>query len=226
MALRTGHGSGTGSPRVEVLPADEQPRGVPAPSIDPTALQAEPPVRHSGRIADRQRAAELGRKGGLARAAKAIQLRALTSLGLRGATPEILAPYLDDAFEFASSEVDREARECGGGVCPQNAAALVHQAALAMAGSRAAYATGDTALGAKLGIEVRQNLLAARELTVREAQSRPKVPQAYPWLTAAPAKPEAPTPTERPLPEPVRAPRDLVVSESTTAAEPEPEVEP
>jgi len=178
--------------RVETLQADEQARGIPAPSIDPAALQAEPTIRHSGRIADRKRAIELGGKGGRARAANALQLRALTGLGLRGATPAALAPYLDDANQFAASEVSRLARECGGGTCPQNACALVQQAALALAGSRAAYAQGDTSLGAKLGVEVRQNLLGARELTVREAQSRPKTPQAYPWLSAEPpATPEA-----------------------------------
>lgn len=173
MTLRTGHGNGAGSPRIEVLPVDEQPAGVPAPSGAALPLQAAPARRSNGQLADSQAASELGRRGGLARAAKATQLRALTGLGLRGATPTILAPYLDDANQFAEAEVERLARECGGGVCPQNAAALVQQAALAMAGSRAAYAIGDTVTGAKLGVEVRQNLLGARELTVREAQRRP-----------------------------------------------------
>jgi hypothetical protein len=102
-------------------------------------------------------------------------------LGLRGATPALLAPYLEDANQFAASEVERLAREDGGGVCPQNAGVLVQQAALAMAGSRAAYATGDTVTGARLGVEVRQNLLAARELTVLEAKSRPQKPASR-WL--------------------------------------------
>jgi len=148
--------------------------GVPAPGASVASLQPEALKRVNGRIADRLTASELGRRGGRARAAKALQLRALAGLGLRGATPEALAPYLDDANQFAESEVARLARECGGGTCPQNAAALVQQAALAMAGSRGAYAAGDTALGAKLGVEVRQNLLAARELTVLEAKARPR----------------------------------------------------
>jgi hypothetical protein len=176
MALRTGHGNGAGVPRIEVLPADEQPMGIPAPSepvVPPVAAEAG---RSNGRIADRQLAVELGRRGGQARAAKAAELKALTGLGLLGATPEVLLPYLDAATEFASSEVERLARECGGGVCPQNAAALVLAAARAMAGSCAAYAAGDLALGAKLGAEMRQNLLGARELTVREAQARPPSP--------------------------------------------------
>jgi hypothetical protein len=116
----------------------------------------------------------MGRQGGLARAAKAKQVRALTGLGIIGATPEWLRPYADDADQFCKAEVDRLARECGGGTCPQNAAILVQQAALAMAGSRAAYASGDVAGGAKLGVEVRQNLLAAREITVLEAKARPQ----------------------------------------------------
>ncbi|HKO53286.1 MAG TPA: hypothetical protein VJV79_36505, partial [Polyangiaceae bacterium] len=172
--LRRGHGKGAGSQHIEVLPFDEQPIGVPAPTKQTQSAEAGRLGRANGRIADRSLASELGRRGGLARAAKACQLRALTGLGLRGATPEALRPYLEDANQFAESEVERLARECGGGVCPQNAAALVQQAALAMAGSRAAYAEGDAAAGAKLGVEVRQNLLGARELTVLEAKSRPK----------------------------------------------------
>lgn len=173
MTLRAGHGNGAGVPRVEVLPADEQPVGVPAPGGPAPSL---PPVarRRDGRLADKQAASELGRRGGLARAAKAREMRALRGLGLMGASPAILLPYLDAALEFATAEVERLARECGGGVCPQNAAALVLAAARAMAGSCAAYAAGDLALGAKLGVEIRQHLLGARELTVREAQTRPK----------------------------------------------------
>ena len=175
MALRAGHEERTGAPlRVETLAADEQPIGIPAPSEPAPPPEAAGKGRSNGKIADRSLAIELGRRGGQARAAKAAELKALTGLGLLGATPDVLRPYLDAANEFASSEVERLARECGGGVCPQNAAALVLAAARAMAGSCAAYATGELALGAKLGAEMRQNLLGARELTVREAQSRPK----------------------------------------------------
>jgi hypothetical protein len=84
----------------------------------------------------------------------------------------MLGPYLDAAMEFAEHEVARLARECGGGVCPPNAAALVLAAARAMAASSAAYATGDLALGSRIGAEIRSHLLGARELTVREAETR------------------------------------------------------
>ncbi|MEI9940504.1 MAG: hypothetical protein WDO69_25090 [Pseudomonadota bacterium] len=171
--IRSGHGTGAGTPHVEVQPLSEQAVGVPAAAGPAKPLEPEGGRSSNGRIADRELATELARRGGLARAAKAAQLRALIGLGLLGALPEVLRPYLDAANEFADAEVERLARECGGGVCPQNAAALVQQAALAMAGSRAAYAQGDLATGAKLGVEVRQNLLGARELTVLEAKSRP-----------------------------------------------------
>jgi len=174
--IRSGHGNGAGLPRVEVCPADEQPVGVPAPAAIQAPPQASALGRSSGRITDRSLASELGRLGGLARAAKAKQLRALTGLGLLGATPESLKPFLEAANQFAEAEVERLARECGGGVCPQNAAALVQSAALAMAGSREAYSRGDALGGARLGAEVRSNLLGARELTVLEAKSRKQNP--------------------------------------------------
>lgn len=163
---------GNGAPRIETLQADEQSAGVPAPGASVASLQAPTLKRSTGRITDSQTAAELGRRGGLARAAKAKQLRALSGLGLLGATPESLKPFLEAANQFAAAEVERLARECGAGVCPQNAAALVQSAALAMAGSREAYSRGDTTTGSRLGVEVRQNLLGARELTVLEARGR------------------------------------------------------
>ncbi len=181
MTLRHTHGS----VRVETLQANEQRVGVAAPTRPAESPSPEMRREANGRFADAHIASQLGRLGGLARAAKAKQVRALTGLGIVGATPEWLRPYADDADQFCKAEVDRLARECGGGTCPQNAAILVQQAALAMAGSRAAYASGDVAAGAKLGVEVRQNLLAARELTVLEAKSRPQHPASR-WLISAP----------------------------------------
>lgn len=172
MPIRKGHGNGRGTPRVEVLPADEQPLGIGAPAREPAPPEPAGVRDSSGRITDRQYARELARRGGLARAAKAKQLRALSGLGLRGALPESLRPFLDDAEQFAVAEVARLANDCGGGTCPPNASALVQQAALAMAGSRAAYASGDVVTGSRLGAEVRSCLLGARELTVREAETR------------------------------------------------------
>jgi len=175
--------------RVETLQADEQQEGLAVPvavaSGASQPLEAVTINRSSGRVADRLAAAELGRRGGQARALKATQLRVLEGLGLRGATPASLSPYLDDANQFAAAEVTRLARECGNGVCPQNACALVQQAALAMAASRAAYAAGEALAGAKLGVEVRQNLLGARELTVLEAKAARPIDPTARWIRPA-----------------------------------------
>ncbi len=174
MTLRTGHGTGAGVPRVEVLPPDEQPVGVPAPSGESVPAEPAGTRRANGTLADRSLARELGARGGRKRAERAAQLRALRGLGRHGEPPAALRPYLADADAYAASEVARLARDCGGGVCPPNASALVQQAALAMAGSRAAYASGDVVTGARLGAEVRSCLLGARELAVREAETRAK----------------------------------------------------
>jgi hypothetical protein len=76
MALRTGHGNGRGQPRVEVRPVDE----LPAPVAAPLAAPAQPVRRrHDGKLADAESAAELGRRGG---EAKARRVRLVDSLGL------------------------------------------------------------------------------------------------------------------------------------------------
>lgn len=172
MALRTGHGRGAGSPRVEVLPPDELPAGVPAPAGEP--LPPPPAVERtaSGRVVAGEGARELARRGGLAKAAKAKQLRSLEGLGIRGAAPEWLAPYLSDALEFVAHELARLAQTVGGGTCGASPASMVQTAALQQAASRAAFASGDLKLGSKLGNDARQNLLAAHELCAREAVAR------------------------------------------------------
>lgn len=87
MALRTGHGNGAGVPRIEVLPPDELPRGLPA-TASGTSPAAPPAERGpAGRLVAGQAARELARRGGFAKAAKERQLRALQGVGLRG-TPE------------------------------------------------------------------------------------------------------------------------------------------
>jgi hypothetical protein len=121
-----------------------------------------------------QGARELARKGGFAKAAKARQLRALEGLGIRGATPDWLAPYLTDALAFAANEVERLATHVGGGTCGAAPSSMVQTAALQQAASRAAFARGELKLGSQLGNDSRQNLLAAHELCAKEATARPK----------------------------------------------------
>lgn len=183
--LRISHGSGASSAlvRVEVCPADELPAGVPAAQDGhPAPLPTAGPRRQGGQRTRFN--AETARAAGRASAAKRAELAALRNLGLRDAEPAALAPYLADARAFSVAERARLARSVGGGVCEGSAALLVDAGALATAASRAAYAAGDAALGARLSAEARSNLLGAHELCAREAKARACTPGARPeWET-------------------------------------------
>lgn len=187
MALRNGHGNGAGAPRIEVLPPDELPRGTPAPASAPEPAPVPAERGPSGRLVAGQAARELARRGGIAKAAKARELRALHGLGLRG-TPDVLAPYLADAMAFAAREVQRLAENVGGGVCGAAASSMVQTAALQLAGSRAAFEQGDLKLGSQLGNDSRQNLLAAHEIAAREAEARLRKGKMGPGARFAPLK--------------------------------------
>jgi hypothetical protein len=167
---------------VEVLPPDELPAGVPADaSGEPAPLAAAVARTPDGRLAGRAAAAELGRRGALARQAKAQRVRILEALGLRCAPSEDMAHYLEDADQFAKLEVERLAQTVGGGHCGAAPASMVQSAALALAGSRFLYATcqpDKLAQAARLAESSRQNLLAAHELCAREAVARADAPGA------------------------------------------------
>jgi hypothetical protein len=75
MALRSGHGTGAGQPHVEVLPPDELPQPVAAPTDELSGVTR----RKGGQVADSQSAAALGRKGGLV---KAKRVRLARGLGI------------------------------------------------------------------------------------------------------------------------------------------------
>jgi hypothetical protein len=192
MALRSSHGTGAASAiaRVEVLPPDELPNGVRVADA-PVAPEAPTPgalparrQRPRGRPFTRETALAAAAKGNAALRAKREALQLIAGLGLRGAQPEALAPFLADARAFSQAERARLARTVGGGVCEGSAALLVDAAALATAASRAAYAAGDPALGARLSAEARSNLLGAFELCAREGKARASAPGAVPeWET-------------------------------------------
>ena len=178
MALRSGHGTGAGVPRVEVLPPDELPAGVPAPLADDVT-----PVRRrqDGKIADAESAKALGRRGG---EAKARRVRLVDSLGLKKiADAATFKPYRDAAEEFVSHHLGELAKSSGGLVGP-GPSTMVASAGLQLAASRWAFDRGaaenDAAfikLGSALANDSRQNLLAAYELAVREATARAAQPK-------------------------------------------------
>jgi hypothetical protein len=102
-------------------------------------------------------------------------VKALDALGLRKVPRQEFLIYLDDANEFAEHERARIAAEVGGGQCGAGPSTMVQSAALALAGSRFLYASGDPgqlALAAKLANESRQHLLAAHTLAALEAKAR------------------------------------------------------
>jgi hypothetical protein len=172
VALRSGHGNGRGMPRVEVLPVDELPRGVPGPAVRTTSAAATEASKALRTTGDPVAASELGRLGGLAKAARDRGLRVLEGLGLKGTPPELLAPYLADAEAFAVHETARLAAEVGGGACSPTVGSMIQTAALALAASRACYALGDFVAGSRLGNDSRQNLMAAFEICAREGAAR------------------------------------------------------
>jgi hypothetical protein len=176
MALRNGHGTGAGSPRVEVLPADELPRPV---AVAGSADGERVPLRFKGGpIRDSETARELGRRGG---EAKARRVRLIDSLGLKKLTDDAsFRPYRDAAEEFVSHHLAELAKQAGGSVGPAPST-MVASAALQLAASRWAFDRGAEAndaglikLGSSLANDSRQNLLAAYELATREAQARPR----------------------------------------------------
>ena len=178
MTLRAGHGTGAGEPRIEVLPADELPVGVPAPHEAPLAERTSERTP-DGRWAPGARTAQ--RAGGLA-------TRGRTRLADRlclAAVPDSAAfrRYRAAAASFRRVHCAELARTVGGGVCGPGPSSIVASAALALAWSRylsdLAATAGDPELAmraSRLGETSRQHLLAAHELCAREAQARPRAP--------------------------------------------------
>ncbi len=169
MTLRTGHGNGAGSPRVEVLPVDELPKGV----------QGEALAEHR---AERDDGGKFRPGARTAQAAGGSASREMTRLARRLTLGESLAdprfePYAKAARAFRRAQVTMLARSVGGGHCGPAPASIIASAALQLAGSRFAFEVlGDMVLGSRLADASRQNLLAAHELCAREAQSRPRGP--------------------------------------------------
>lgn len=183
MSLRRGHGTGAGSPRVEVLPPDELPAPVAAPVAAPAALVRR---RHDGKLADSASAREIGRRGG---EAKARRVRLVDSLGLSKVVESTtFGPYRAAAEEFVSHHRAALAQQAGGTLGPAPST-MVASAGLQLAASRWAFDRGAAEndaslikLGSSLANDSRQNLMAAYELAVREATARPVKRSEIPWL--------------------------------------------
>jgi len=167
MALRNGHGNGAGTPRIEVLPADELPQGVQG-----EALAEHRPERDgAGRFRPGARTAQ---SAGGASSRDMTRLARRLSLGASMADQRF-EPFLRAARAFRAHHVTELARNVGGGQCGAAPASIIASAALQLAASRFAFEVlGDMVLGTRLANDSRQNLLAAHELCAKEAQARPK----------------------------------------------------
>lgn len=171
MALRSGHGTGAGVPRIEVLPPDE----LPAPIADaPAPLRRHP----NGQINGSETAKALGALGGKAKAART---RLLSALGLTElASDAAFAQYRSAGEAFVTEHLTELAKQ-GDGVVGPGPSSIVSSAGLQLAASRfvsdKAAAEGNAKLfhlASTLANDSRQNLLAAYELQQREATARKK----------------------------------------------------
>ncbi len=169
MALRTGHGNGAGVPRIEVLPLDELP---------PVMADETVPLRRDekGRIADSETARAMGARGGLAKTHRA---RLASALGLADLAEDCeFKPYKALGEEFVRHQLANLAAQCGGELGPAPSSIVVsaglQKAASIFLADKAAK-TGDPKLFHQMSVlanDSRQNLLAAYELGIREAQAR------------------------------------------------------
>lgn len=175
MTLRRAHGAGADALlRVETLPADELPDGVPADAgADSRAASAE-----AGRFAPGNRRSVLGGR------AKRGKSRLTSRLGLSTLPDgDAFAPYRRAAATFRRVQCAELSRSVGGGQVGPAVCSIVASAALALAWSRwtsdEAAKTGDPDLAAKalrMADTSRQMLLTAFELAAREAEARPRAP--------------------------------------------------
>lgn len=172
MALRKGHGRGAGQPRIEVLPPDELPAGIPAlplPEQAPVGKERLP----NGHFVKGARSAQS--KGGHALAGLSKLAR---SVGITGGEADAaFEKYKRWAVAFRRSHIQSLAQTVGGGRCDAAPSSMVESGALQLAASRFLFdtANGDTKklnLASKMANDSRQNLLAAHELCAKEAVAR------------------------------------------------------
>lgn len=162
MTLRRGHGRGAGSPRIEVLPADELPPATPA-----NAVRSErgPDGRFlPGNTLGRERRHKLGSRG----------------LSRVDTTSDEYRPFARWGARYGAHR-RRELAQAHGGQISAGVGAIVESAAEAMSASRflqsLAAQKNDPELfkqASQLAATARQHELAAWELAAREAEALSK----------------------------------------------------
>lgn len=178
MTLRSGHGDmRDAGPRIEVLPADELPRGVPGPTVVDAPVERDAHGQFTGGVITAQiRGGKAGR--GKTRLSTRLSMSVIP-------TDSPFRPYRKSAASFRRVQCGELARTVGGGHCGPAPSAIVASAALLLAWSRflsdkAAVCTDSKEQvdlimrAARLSETSRQHLLAAWEVCAKEALSRPK----------------------------------------------------
>lgn len=182
MALRSGHGRGAGVPRVEVLPVDELPAGIPAPTSPPAKRDT------TGKLLPGPGTRELARKAARAKH-EALSIGRLAGLW-QAPDGHAFQPYQRLAAEWRTRHLSELAATVGGGKVGPGPASIVATASLQLAASRWLHDLGAKSGDAKSLLDAsrladasRQNLLAAHELCAKEAQARPNS-HLMPWEVA------------------------------------------
>jgi hypothetical protein len=178
MAWRAAHGTGADAVvRIETLPADELPAGVPG-VARPEGAEVRGP---DGRFRPGNPMAAAGGR------AKAGRTRLATRLALNAlAEGSPFAKYQHMASTFRRVQCDELAQNVGGGVCGPGPASIVSTAAIQLAYSRYFFDMCANSFdpdlaqqAAKFGDQSKANLLAAHELCAKEAQARARITRAY-----------------------------------------------
>jgi hypothetical protein len=176
-------------PTLDQKPVDEIGAWIPVPEGEPIVVPNPEPDYSSaplpapanpdapGRLkAGDPRTSAIARRGALAAKAKRQQLKAITGLGV-SETSELMtrpefAEYVEAALAFAKHEIERLARDVGGGTCPPPAAACVIAAARAMLWSSYYAGLCDAKMSMNADTNAKTQLLCAHELCVAEARLR------------------------------------------------------
>lgn len=162
MSLRTGHGSGAGVPRIEVLPPDELPAATPADTAPPE--RKADGTFAAGNTVARSKRFRVGKRG---------------FTGLETADPRYVR-FARWGRSYAAHR-RRELALAHGGNLSAGVGALIESASIQLAASRfvqvLAAESGEPDLfkrASALANDARQNELAAWELAAREAAARAK----------------------------------------------------
>jgi hypothetical protein len=193
MALRTGHGSGSGTPHIEVLPPDEQPEGIPATPIVPKEGDYDHKPGEPGRLA---KGNSLAGHGGKAKKGYS-KLAQRVCMDDKSVSPQF-DKYRMLAESFRRTECKRLALVVGGGECGPGPSLIVAMAARAAAWSAyfddiAKAGGSDIELimkATRLGETSRQHLMAAHELCAKEAKLKPVQPSGVVWKKKASELPQ------------------------------------